>query len=165
MRCERTIPLFCGALECLLGVGLSVPALAAQEAVVASEGMVAYQSDAGFAATLGRIEPAVTERGLFVMRVLDHAASAAQLGIELSPNSVVLFGNPKIGAEWMRCAPRMGIDLPQKLLVWEESGVTYVAYNDPEYLAQRHAASGCEELLVRVGETLDGIARQVAGSD
>jgi uncharacterized protein (DUF302 family) len=125
--------------------------------------MIAYRSDAGFAATLERVEPAIETRSLFVMKVMDHAAAAAQVGRDLSPNTVVLFGNPKIGSQVMTCAPLAGIDLPQKLLVWEEDGAVIVAYNDPQHLVWRHSIEGCEDLLARVAESLDGLAREVAG--
>lgn len=142
---------------------LGVSSAVAQDSVEASEGMIAYRSDAGFSATLERVEPAIEARGLFVMKVMDHAAAAAQVGRDLSPNTVVLFGNPKIGSQVMTCAPRAGIDLPQKLLVWEEDGAVFVAYNDPQYLVWRHSIEGCEDLLARVAENLDGLARAVAG--
>jgi len=142
---------------------LGVSSAAAQVRVDASEGMIAYRSDVGFAETMERAEPAIEARGLFVMRVIDHAAAAKQVGRELSPNTVVLFGNPKIGSQVMTCAPRAGIDLPQKLMVWEEDGAVFVAYNDPQHLVWRHSIEGCEDLLARVAENLDGLAREVAG--
>jgi uncharacterized protein (DUF302 family) len=127
--------------------------------------MITYASDTTFAATLERVEPAVKARGLFLMRVLDHAGAAKQFGQTLSPNSVVLFGNPKVGSQVMQCAPRVGIDLPQKLLVWKEDGAVYVAYNDPSYLIRRHSVAGCDALLERVAGNLDRIARAVAGME
>jgi uncharacterized protein (DUF302 family) len=142
----------------------AAPAVRAQEPAQVSEGMIAYRSDASFDLTLQRVEPAVRARGLFLMDVLDHAAAAAKFGRELSPNAVVLFGNPQIGSQVMTCSPRAGIDLPQKLLVWQEGDAVFVAYNDPAYLTTRHAISGCEEVLKRVAENLDAIARQVIGS-
>ncbi len=140
-----------------------VPSAVAQVRAAVSEGMIAYRSDAGIAATLERVESAVKARGLFLMRVVDHAAAAAQFSLELSPNTVVLFGNPQIGMQVMTCAPRAGIDLPQKLLIWEEDGAILVGYNDPKHLVWRHSIEGCEDLLARVAENLDGLAREVAG--
>jgi uncharacterized protein (DUF302 family) len=150
-------------MVCASAAWFQAPSLNAQEATTGSEGMIAYTSDTDFATTLARVEPAVKARGLFVMRVLDHAVGAAKFDRVLSPNSVVLFGNPKVGSQVMRCAPRAGIDLPQKLLVWEEDGTVVVAYNDPDYLRQRHSIVGCDELLARVAENIDRIARTVAG--
>ena len=129
-------------------------------------GLVVYVSDASFDDTVARIEDAVTGRSLFVMRVFDHAAGAAAVGNSLAPNTVVLFGNPRVGSQIMGCSPTAGIDLPQKLLVWEdEGGIIRVAYNNPDWLERRHAIQGCDEILGRVRATLDAIARQVSGSD
>lgn len=134
----------------------------AQEAE--ASGLVEYISDSAFDETVSRIEASVTGRGLFVMRVMDHAGAAAQFGRELNPNTVALFGNPNVGSQIMACAPASGIDLPQKLLVHEDSeGSVHVSYNDPAWLKQRHAIDGCDEILGRVRQTLDSIAREVAG--
>jgi uncharacterized protein (DUF302 family) len=152
-----------GMMGMMLAAALSGQPATAQEKVPASEGMTAYRSDADFAATLARVEPAVKAHGLYLMRVLDHAGAAAQFGRELAPNSVVLFGNPQIGSQVMTCAPRAGIDLPQKLLVWKEDGTVMVGYNDPAHLVWRHSIEGCDEILARVAENLDGVAREVAG--
>ena len=129
-------------------------------------GLVTYVSDESFDGTVARIEDAVTGRGLFIMRVFDHAAGAAAAGNSLAPNTVVLFGNPRVGSQIMGCSPTAGIDLPQKLLVWEdEGGIIRVAYNSPDWLQRRHTIRGCDEILGRVWATLDAIARKVSGSD
>ncbi len=129
-------------------------------------GLVKYVSDASFDITVARIEDAVTGRGLFVMRVFDHAAGAAAAGNSLAPITVVLFGNPRVGSQIMGCSPTAGIDLPQKLLVWQdEGGIIRVAYNSPHWLKRRHAIQGCDEILGRVRATLDAIARDVSESD
>ncbi len=158
-----TVRVLLGVLGCCSLALVRPPSIVAQERADASQGMVAYQSDVRFDATLERVESAIKDRGLFLMNTLDHSGSAAKFGRELSPNSVVLFGNPQVGSQIMTCAPQAGIDLPQKLLVWEAEGRVFVAYNSPEYLTRRHSIEGCEELLSRVAETLDAIAREVAG--
>ncbi len=135
----------------------------AQVATNPADGVIVLRSDADFATTLARVEPAVVARGLFVMRVLDHSASAAQFGRVLAPNTVVLFGNPQIGSQLMACEPRAGIDLPQKLLLWEADGAVMVAYNDPAYLVRRHAIQGCGETIALISENLRVISAQVSG--
>ena len=145
----------------LLALVVAAAPLRAQAAN--TSGMIVYQSDAGFAATLARVDSAVKKRGLFVMHVLDHSAAAAKFGQTLAPNTVVLFGNPQVGSQLMACAPRVAIDLPQKLLVWEETGRVKVGYNDPSYLARRHGIQGCAAVLKRVEETLRAVALEVAG--
>jgi len=154
MRILRITWLRSGIVGCLWVAVLGTSSATAQVRVGASEGMIAYRSAAGFAATMERVEPAIEARGLLVMKVVDHAAGAAKFGVELNPNTVVLFGHPRIGSRVMACAPRAGIDLPQKLLVWEEDGAVFVAYNDPQHLVWRHSIDGCDDLLARVSENL-----------
>lgn len=161
----NTVRVLLAVLGCCFLAAVRPPSIGAQESADASQGMIAYRSNADFGTTLERVESAVKDRGLFLMNILDHSGSAAKFGRELSPNSVVLFGNPQVGSQIMACAPQAGIDLPQKLLVWEEEGQVFVAYNSPEYLTRRHSIEGCEELLSRVAETLDSIGREVAGMD
>lgn len=158
-RIRIVLLLLIGPLPAVLAVATSA---VAQEPIEASEGMVAYRSNAPFDETLERVEAAVRSRDLFVMRILDHSESAALMGRSLAPNSVVLFGNPRIGSQVMTCSPRVGIDLPNKLLVWEETGAVFVAYNDPAYLVRRHSIRGCDEVLKQVSKNLEGIAREVA---
>ena len=158
---SRGIQFFLAGLACL-AVGIAPGAAAGQSPD--DTGLVRYVSDASFDDTVGRIEAAVTERNLFLMRVVDHAAAAAQMGRELSPNTVVLFGNPRVGSQIMACAPSAGLDLPQKLHVWEDGeAVVHIAYNSPDWLKRRHAIEDCDEILGRVRATLDAIARKVAG--
>ncbi len=147
------------------GIVSLAPLLMAQAATGRSDGLVVLRSNADFATTLARVEPAVRARELFVMRVIDHADSAAQFGRELAPNTVVLFGNPQVGSQLMACEPRVGIDLPQKLLIWEADGAVMVAYNDPAYLVRRHAIAGCGDLIGRVTESLRAISAQVSGGE
>lgn len=130
----------------------------------AGGGLLTYESDADFSATVERIEPAVTGHGLFLMRVMDHAAAAARFGLELNPSTVALFGNPRVGSQVMTCAPTAGIDLPQKLHVWlGDGGIVMVTFNDPDWLKERHSIEGCDEVLSDVRETLNSIALEVAG--
>ena len=70
---------------------------------------------------------------------IDHAAGAASVGLPLRPTEVVLFGNPKGGTALMQDRQTAGIDLPLKILIWEdEAGKTQLGYNDPRWIAQRH---------------------------
>jgi uncharacterized protein (DUF302 family) len=143
---------------------ITTPALKAQ-APTASAGLITQKSNADFATTLARIEPAIKGRGLFVMRVMDHAAAAAQFGRQLAANTVILFGNPEIGSQVMACAPGAGIDLPQKLQLHEKDGAVMVTYNDPAYLKRRHAIEGCDEMLTTVAENLSAVADRIANGD
>jgi uncharacterized protein (DUF302 family) len=91
--------------------------------------------------TMARLAAAVTDRGMTVLARIDHAAAAGKAGMELRPTEVLIFGNPKAGTPLMQVAQTMGIDLPLKALVWQDdNGKTWLAYNDPKWLARRHHA-------------------------
>jgi uncharacterized protein (DUF302 family) len=90
---------------------------------------------------MDRLAAAVTDRGMTVLARIDHAAAAGKAGMELRPTEVLIFGNPKAGTPLMQVAQTMGIDLPLKALVWQDdNGKTWLAYNDPKWLARRHDA-------------------------
>jgi uncharacterized protein (DUF302 family) len=90
--------------------------------------------------TLDRFEEAVTKKGMTIFTRIDHAQGAAKVGKELRPTVVLIFGNPNIGTLLMQSRQTAAIDLPLKLLAWEDdAGQVWIAYNDPGYLVKRHA--------------------------
>jgi len=70
----------------------------------------------------------------------------------------LLLGNPEVGTPLMDAARSVAIDLPQKLLVWEDGDTVKVTYNDPEYLAQRHGIDGQRDRIAQIGDALDRLA-------
>lgn len=121
-------------------------------------GLVTRESDGEFEATVAAIEDRIEESDLSLMTTVDHAANAESVDMELPPTTVLLFGNPKAGTQLMQGSPTVGIDLPQKMLVWSDEGTVNVTYNDPEYLAARHEIDDTEEVLEKAAETLQYIA-------
>jgi uncharacterized protein (DUF302 family) len=110
----------------------------------AADGLVTVKSPHSAAETMSRLETAVKARGLNVFARVDHAAGAQSIGKALRPTAVLIFGNPEGGTPFMECAQSVGIDLPLKALVWDDAaGQTWVGYNDPAWLAQRHGAASC----------------------
>jgi uncharacterized protein (DUF302 family) len=108
---------------------------------MAADGLITVQSSSGPAETMARLEAAIRARGLTVFAHVDHAAGAAQTGLPLRPTDLLIFGSPKGGTPLMQSAQTIGIDLPLKALVWQdEVGVTWLSYNDPNWLAARHGA-------------------------
>jgi uncharacterized protein (DUF302 family) len=82
---------------------------------------------------------AVADKGLSVLAHVDHAGAAAKAGLELRPTDLLVFGNPKGGTPLMQVNQTIGIDLPLKVLVWQDQdGKTWLGYNDPGWLAARH---------------------------
>ena len=106
---------------------------------MAAEGLTTLRSSYGPKDTVGRLEAAITARGLTVFARIDHAAGAAAVGLKMRPAEVLLFGNAKGGTPLMQSVASVAIDLPLKALVWEDaSGDTWLSYNDPSWLAKRH---------------------------
>ena len=89
--------------------------------------------------TLDRLEAEVKAKGLTVFARIDHAAGAAAVGMTLLPTAVLIFGNARGGTPLMQANQLIGIDLPLKVLVWQDtSGKTWMSYYDPTVLVRRH---------------------------
>jgi len=96
---------------------------------------------------------------LKIILELDHSKNAANADIDLLPTRIILFGNPKLGTPLMLANRTVSIDLPQKMIVFQEaSGEVKVAYNDPTYLKGRHELDGTDEVLAKVTGALDKIS-------
>lgn len=104
------------------------------------EGSVTIASPLDFHATLERLEKSIASHGMTVMARIDHAKGAEAAGLSLLPTMVLIFGNPKAGTPLMQANRTIGLELPLKVLVWQdEHGVTRMAYNDVGWLAKRYA--------------------------
>src|SRR5215475_5082476 len=102
-------------------------------------GLTTIKSNNGPEETMNRFEAEVRGRGMTVFAHIDHAASAAAAGLSLPPTEVLIFGNARAGTPLMEATQTIGIDLPLKVLVWrDENGATWLSYNDPVWLAERH---------------------------
>ncbi|WP_276299003.1 DUF302 domain-containing protein [Halorussus lipolyticus] len=123
-------------------------------------GLVTVESDESVGATVERIEEDIEDNDdLILVTAIDHARNAQNAGLDLRPTVLVLFGNPNLGTRLMQASQTAGIDLPQKLLVWEaEDGTVNVTYNDPAWLADRHDIAGQEEVLNRIADALETLA-------
>jgi uncharacterized protein (DUF302 family) len=89
--------------------------------------------------TLARVAAAIAAKGLTLMARIDHAAGAEAVGLPLRPTEVLIFGNPKSGTPLMQANQTIGIDLPLKILVWQDAEArVFLSYNDPAWLALRH---------------------------
>lgn len=121
-------------------------------------GLVTVPSQSDFATTVEQLGAALSESDLKVVATVDHATNAQSVGLTLRPTTLFIFGNPKAGTPLMQMSQTTAIDLPQKMLVWEdESGAVFVSYNDPAYLGERHGL-GDEAGLGAVADALSGLA-------
>ena len=113
-------------------------------AALGADGLIAVKSPHAASETMNRFEVNAKQRGLNIFARIDHAAGAAKAGKSLRPTEVLIFGNPQGGTPFMECAQSAGIDLPLKVLVWEDAqGQVWLGYNDPAYLAQRQGVPQC----------------------
>jgi|SRR5580658_5288489 uncharacterized protein (DUF302 family) len=88
-----------------------------------------------------RLKGILTAKGVTLFALVDHSGEAAKAGLEMNPTKLLIFGSPKVGTPLMVAVPSIAIDLPLKILIWEDShGKTWVSYNSPEYLLERHGA-------------------------
>ena len=133
---------------------------------MAADGLITMRSSHGPKDTMNRLEAEVKAKGLTIFARIDHAAGAAEAGLPLRPTDLLIFGNARGGTPLMQAEQTIGIDLPLKMLVWQDaSGATWLSYNDPTWLAKRHGLADASEGAAKAMATaLDGIARAAAGS-
>lgn len=123
------------------------------------QGLTSIASTRSVDDTVAKIESILKEKNVKIFAIIDHSGEARQAGLEMHPTKVVIFGNPRGGTPLMQAAPTTAIDLPLKLLVWEDGeGKVWITWNTPQYLQQRHQFP--KELLANIAviETIAGNA-------
>ena len=89
--------------------------------------------------TVTRLKTILEAKGVTLFTIIDHSGEAQKVGLTMRPTKLLIFGNPKAGTPLMLAAPSIAIDLPLKILVWEDTqGKTWLTYNSPEFLRTRH---------------------------
>jgi uncharacterized protein (DUF302 family)/uncharacterized membrane protein YidH (DUF202 family) len=104
-----------------------------------SNGVITVDSHHPVDQTVQKLGALLEAKGIKLFTVVDHSGEAQKAGLQMRPTKLLIFGNPKAGTPLMIASPTIAIDLPLKLLVWENaSGKTQISYNDPRYLQERH---------------------------
>jgi uncharacterized protein (DUF302 family) len=130
----------------------------------AAEGLVTVESKFPVKETLDRLSAELDKRGIKVAARIDHAAGAKAVGMELPPTEVLLFGNPKLGTPLMQSNPAIGIDLPMKVLAWQDkAGKVWIGYNAADALAARHAIKDRDEVVKTMAGALAGLVKAASG--
>jgi uncharacterized protein (DUF302 family) len=105
----------------------------------AMAGIIDKPSNHSVDETVDRLRNILQSKGVTLFAVVDHSGEAENVGLEMPPTKLLIFGNPKAGTPLMLAAPSIAIDLPLKILVWEDADTkTWVSYNSPSYLQKRH---------------------------
>jgi uncharacterized protein (DUF302 family) len=103
------------------------------------DGLVTIESNHTVKDTIDRVAAGLAAKGITVFARIDHAAGAASVGMPLRPTELLIFGNPKAGTPLMQSKQSIGIDLPLKMLGWQDqAGKVWLSYNDVGWLARRH---------------------------
>jgi uncharacterized protein (DUF302 family) len=127
------------------------------------DGLTVLPTQRTVADILARAVSIAQARGVTVFAKIDFSGDAAKVNLTLRPTGMVILGNPAAGTPVMSAAPTSAIDLPLKILAFEDAeGHTWVAYNDPKYLQRRH---GFPDALVSNLAAIGGLAQAVARAD
>lgn len=130
---------------------------------MAVDGLVTLHSRFDPTETTNRLEAELEARELTIFARVDHAAGAVSVGMALRPTELIVFGNARGGTPLMEAAQTIGIDLPLKVLVWQDAaGDTWLSYNDPGWLAKRHGVGEPSAAIAAMTAVLNAIATAAA---
>jgi uncharacterized protein (DUF302 family) len=126
-----------------------------------NRGIIDIPSSHSVDQTVEKLKDILQAKGITLFALVDHSGEAEKSGMKMRPTKLLIFGNPKAGTPLMLAAPRSGIDLPLKILIWEDAeGKVWVSYNSPEYLQERHGLP--PELLQNIS-VIETLAKTAAG--
>jgi len=104
-----------------------------------AQGFLSQRSQHSVDETVNRLKSILEAKGVMLFALVDHSGEAKKAGMDMRPTKLLIFGNPAAGTPLMIAAPTIAIDLPLKILIWEDAdGAVWLSWNSPEYLQQRH---------------------------
>lgn len=153
------------AFAAFLLIAPSVVATSAHAAAHVSEGgVVTIESAHDVATTIDRLAAAVEGAGAKVFARVDHAAGAANVDQDLRPTQMLMFGNPKLGTPALKAAQTIGMDLPLRVVAWEdETGKVMLSYTDPATMAARHGIAADHPVVAKMTGALAKLTGKAAG--
>jgi uncharacterized protein (DUF302 family)/uncharacterized membrane protein YidH (DUF202 family) len=118
-------------------------------------GIVDVPSNHSADQTVEKLKEILNAKGVTLFALVDHSGEAAKVGMKMRPTKLLILGNPKAGTPLMQASPSIAMDLPLKILIWEDAaGKVWVSYNSPTYLRERHHLPEELERNIAVVETL-----------
>lgn len=124
------------------------------------KGLIDLESHHSVDETVAKLKVILDAKGVTLFALVDHSGEAEKVGMKMPPTKLLIFGSPKAGTPLMLAAPSIAIDLPLKILVWEDtSGKVWISWNSPEYLRDRHNLP--EELLKNIA-VVEALANKAA---
>ena len=155
--------MFARSLGSLITVMLALAAAAPlAESPMASDGIVQVRSNFGMSETIDRLEQDIASKGILFFTAIDQSKLAADANIRLRPSTLLIFGNPALGTQFITSRQVAGLDWPVRLLVFQdESGVVWAAYTDFAWIAQRHQIKDREAAFNKASEVIASITSSV----
>jgi uncharacterized protein (DUF302 family) len=136
----------------LIAVVVAIPSLA----WTGDDRMIAKKSAHSVVTTLDRLSEVLKAKGIGIAARVDHAAAAEKAGQTLKPTQLLIFGNPKLGTPLMQSNRRIGVELPMKVLAWEDdSGQVWLAYVKPEVLKSEYSVDGHDDIFREMDQALE----------
>jgi uncharacterized protein (DUF302 family) len=118
-------------------------------------GIISIPSNHSVDRAVENLKSILQAKGVALFALIDHSGEAKKVGMKMPPTKLLIFGSPKGGTPLMLAAPSVAIDLPLKILVWEDGqGKVWLSYNSPEYLKERHGLASDLLQNIAVVETL-----------
>jgi len=125
-----------------------------------NNGVINKPSNHSVDETVGKLTSILQAKGVTLFALIDHSGEAEKVGLKMKPTKLMIFGSPKAGTPLMLAAPSSAIDLPLKILVWEDAeGKVWISYNSPSYLQDRHRIPS--DLLQNIS-VVEGLAAKAA---
>ncbi len=122
--------------------------------------LVAIKSSFSVSETAERLEKLLTSKGIRIFARIEHAAAAREFDLELQDEIVIVFGDPKVGTALMQDCPALGIELPLKMVIWQENE-TYVAYRDPKHYLEEYAIVKNAMILEKMSQLMHTLAKEI----
>ncbi len=143
-----------------LGFSLFLMACLPPAPQTASNELIIKTSPFSVAQTMDRLEAAVTAKGATVFARVNHAAGAQKIGQSLAAEEVLIFGNPRLGTPLIQADPRIGLDLPVKVLVWSQNDETQIAFLNPEKLGAWYGLDATTPALLKMRGILEFVTKE-----
>ena len=125
-----------------------------------NNGIISKSTNHSVDETVGKLKSILQAKGITLFALIDHSGEAEKVGLKMKPTKLLIFGSPKAGTPLMLAAPSSAIDLPLKILVWEDAeGKVWISYNSPSYLQDRHRIPS--DLLQNIS-VVEGLAAKAA---
>jgi len=146
---------------CILALGLT--AVPAPAATLEGDGIITVKSAYGFDETITRIKADIAEKKIMFFDAIDQTKLAKAAGIDLPPSTLLVFGNPPLGIQFLTAKPAAGLDWPVRLLVTADGkGQVYATYTDFAWIARRHGIDDRDAAFKKASEVIASICASVA---